>query len=266
MEEQNPPPPPATGKDTTVSVTALLNNDTFKALGRADVSSGKLSITFSDLNSTASLKFELDADTPGVYHMDRTISAHTALWYDKDGKSFTSRATEEAGGTVTITEVDSVKHRIKGTFDLLLLSRTDSARYQFDEGKFDILYNHFVITMGDKVINLQPDEGAKTVALTSGNESVPQPTVFIQLNDSLAFNITILRYTGTGNYDATDKDKVSFQVLYTKKEKVLSARSGTVSLIRYNYGQFLQVLFEGTLQAEDGEQLVISNGSAVIGL
>lgn len=265
--DQKPPPPPATGKDTIISVTALLNNDTFKALGRAEAPSGKLSITFVDLHSTARLKLDLGADTPGVYPMSRDIATHTALWYNAEGISFTSRATEDAGGTVTISEIDTVNHRLKGHFDLLLTSRTDSSRYSFEEGAFDILYNHAVMTIDDKFQEIKPiDETTKTLALSSGTEASPLPVFILAVNDSLKLTMKFLNYDGIRKYDITEADKIKITLQNTKTGKMFTADAGAITLIRFNYKEFAQLLFDCQLKADDGERRKISNGSVVIGM
>lgn len=262
---QDTVPPPATNKDTVISVTAVLNNDSFKALGRAEPPAGKLDISFLDLGSDASLIIALGADTVGSYLLGRSISANTAVWYTDDGKSYTSRATEDAGGLITITEVDTVKHRIKGSFDLLLLSRTDSSQYDFQEGQFDILYNHISFLMDETAFEVEPTETIKANALSAGSATDPQPDFALQLNDSLILNMTIVSYEGTGIYDASDTNKVKVQLLDTKNAKVYTAFAGEIDLIRFNYGEFIQLLFSCDLKADDDKQISLTSGSIVIG-
>ncbi len=145
--------PPATNKDTAISVTALLNGDTFRALGRAAAPDDSLNLSFYNVAEGSFLEIKILADTPGTYTLGRTVSAYTVAFYrsakDKsEKKGYTSRATEDAGGTFTITTIDTGTHKIKGSFNLLLLSRTDTARYQFTAGSFDVLYNHAEMQMG----------------------------------------------------------------------------------------------------------------------
>jgi len=259
-----PEPPPATEADTAISVTAVLNNDTFRALGRAEPPSGSLAIKFSDISSDAFLEIALAFDTPGIYAMGRSIAANTAVWYNAEGVSFTSRATEEAGGSVTIAEIDTVGHRIRGSFALNLLSRTNDNRYKFESGSFDILYNHITMTLDGGEVAGIIDPTVKASALSYGTPAEPNPVIIAMLGDSLRMNMNLL-YNGTGNYNIEDKDKLVFIVEDMKGEKEFTAITGNVMLVRFSYGQFIQLLFNATLKTTSGEQMIIEKGSVVIG-
>lgn len=258
---------PVTDIDTTISVTAILNDDTFKALGRAEPPDEKLTLTFADIHSDAYLKLILSADTPGTYLMNRNIAAHTAVWYDTAGNSYTSRATDSAGGTVTISEVDTVNHRVKGAFDLLMASRSDSNRYMFKEGNFDMLYNHVVASIGTVVYEAKTiDETLKNLALSSGTATNPEPVIIATLNDSFKLTVKFLDYDGTRTYNLTESDKIKITLQEISTGKIFTADSGELTLVRFNYKAFIQLLFNSHLKADDGAVLELTKGSIVVGI
>lgn len=264
LSPPSPEPPLATVTDTVISVTALLNGDTLKALGRAEPPKEKMLIRFSDINSTGYLDVVLGADTPGVYHMGRSISANTAVWYNEEHVSFTSRATDDAGGNMTITEIDTVNHRIKGIFELNLSSRADSNEYRFDSGVFDILYNHIAVNLDDRQLEGTIDATVKKFALSSGDIAAPVPNILALIDDSLRLNMTI-HYAGPGTYDLKDPERAGCSVEDIQSGKIYTATDGEVNLIRFNYGQFIQMLFSVTVKTEAGEELIFKSGSIVIG-
>lgn len=259
-------PPPATTRDTAITVNALLNNNLFSALGRALPPVGKISMSFYDFASSAFLEIALSADTPGTYLMGRSIAANTAVYYPDmasklSKKGFTSRATDSASGLVRITEVDTVHHRIKGVFELLLLSRTDSRRFQFQQGTFDILYNHCEVTLND---SSRKASIVNASGLSVGTAVAPAPQVIVYFPDSLSIDIQPFKinpYNGPGKYTLQSNDIIATDK-YNKKYRVTS---GTVDLIRLNYGEFVQAYFDCILKANDSTILKISNGSFVVG-
>ncbi|WP_118973657.1 DUF6252 family protein [Taibaiella koreensis] len=255
-----PPPPPATEHDTVISVKALLNNDSFTALGRALTPSAEgLEFSFLGLDGN-SLFVVLGADTPGTYEMKRSVSIHTAVYYVQQQavqQSYTSRATAEAGGAFTVTAVDTVTHRIKGTFSLLLTSRTYPERYDFKEGVFDILYNFMEMTI----------DGRKMIASGQSPSNFNQGSAIAPFLDNIGFGfadggsfiISAGAYAGLKQYNCT--------AVYTNGQgKKFQAGNVPMTLIRYHYGQFLQAeCGPAELTAEDGTKVTLTDGSFVQG-
>jgi len=258
------PPDDATKRDTAISVTALLNNDTFKAIGRSRKPDSIIKISLFDFNSDAFLEIAINGDTLGTYPMGRNISDYTAVYYPNAGskqqlRGFTSRATDSAGGQVTITSIDTVNHKIKGTFELLLLSRTDSARYAFKTGSFDILYNYaeMVLDTTSLVISKMPGTG-----LANGSATVPEPHIIMELSDSAFLSVKIFaHYQGPGDYTVKNDEDMLLNI----GGKEFYSKSGTARLIRFNYGEFIQATFNGEFVAGDGEKRSIKSGAFVIG-
>ncbi|WP_198666909.1 hypothetical protein [Taibaiella helva] len=255
-----PPPPPATEHDTVISVTALLNNDSFTALGRALTPSAEgLEFSFLSLDGN-SLFVVLGADTPGTYEMQRNVSIHTAVYYvpqQTETKSFTSRATTDAGGRFTVTLVDTVSHRIKGTFSLLLTSRTYPERYDFKEGAFDILYNFMEMTLEGRKMTAA---GQSPSNLNQGSATAPYlDNIGFGFADGSSFLISAGAYTGTKTYSST--------VAYKNSQgKTFQASGVPMMLIRYHYGQFMQAEYgPAELVAADGEKLRMAEGRFVQG-
>lgn len=256
--------PPATNKDTAVSVTALLNGDSFLALGRAAAPADSIRMSFYNVASGSFLDIRLLADTPGTYTLGRSVSAYTAVYYlsakDKaEQKGYTSRATEEAGGTITLTAVDTLNHKLKGSFELMLRSRTDTTRYTFSQGSFDILYNHATVDMDGRTLTALPDISG----LETGSPTAPIPRAIMHLGDSLDLSVMFDTYKGPGSYTTGDNLKI---VLHNRKSgKMYQAEQARAEIIRFNYREFLQVRFEGTLKAGDGSTVLLSQGSFVMG-
>lgn len=259
----SPAPEDATGRDTALSVTALRNMDTFKALGRSLKPDSIIKLSFYDFNSSAFLEIVLGSDTPGVYMMGRSISKHTAVYYPdllskQSAKGFTSRATDSSGGFVMITEIDTVNFKVKGKFELLLLSRTDPSRYDFKSGSFDITYNFSRMELdGTSYKSLTVSAGG----LSGGSAAAPLPYTTIRFPDSLMMQISV-RYTGNGTYQL---DSNSIVLADTKINKIYRPVSGDMNLLRFNYGEFMQATFNARLSAADGEQRTIRNGVFVLG-
>lgn len=256
--------PPATDKDTAISVTALLNGEVFKALGRAAAPDDSMKISFYNVGSGSFLDIRLLADTPGVYTMGRAVSAFTAVYYlsaqDKsEQKGYTSRATEEAGGTFTVTTVDTLNHKIKGSFALLLCSRTEAAKYTFTEGSFDILYNHASMDMEGRKVSGQPNISG----LETGSATAPTPRAIMNFGDTLSLSVIFDNYKGPGTYGPGDQ--LSIVMKNSKNGKEYHAEQAKADIIRFNYREFLQVNFEATLKAGDGSTVVIKDGSFVMG-
>lgn len=255
-----PPPPPATGSDTVISVTAILNSDSFSALGRALTPTAEgLEFSFLTLNGDQ-LFVALGADTPGTYEMKRSVSAHTAVYYVKDAtetRSYTSRATDEAGGTFTLTSIDTEHHRIKGKFRFLLTSRTYPGTYDFKEGVFDILYNFMEATLdGNKVTASEqaPSNYNQGTAVTPFLDNIS-----FTFADQSKFSISAGKYEGLKEYECT--------VAYTDASgKTFHATGVTMKLIRYNYGQFIQAeIGQATFSAGDGTKIHMNEGRFVQG-
>ena len=256
--------PPATNKDTAIAVTALLNGDSFKALGRAAAPHDSLVFSFFNVETETYLNIRIAADTPGVYPMGRTISAYTAIYYasanDKiNQKGYTSRATEEAGGTFTVNTIDTVNHKIKGSFDLMLLSRADSGRYVFRQGNFDVLYNHAELELDGQWVRPIP-----VSLLREGTAAAPAPIVLIGLSDTLRLSITFSQYRGLGAYSLSNG--LTVKLIDLKDGSIVDgAESMEVNLQRFNFGEFIQLSFRGKIKANDGSVKVIENGSFVMG-
>lgn len=261
-----PPPTDATGKDTALSVQALLNKDSFKALGRALQPDSIIKLSFLNLSNDSFLEIVLGADTPGLYKMGRSISSHTAVYYPdlqskNNQKGYTSRATDSAGGYVKIVEIDTVNYRIKGAFQLLLLSRTDTARYSFENGNFDILYNFSKMNVDGTGLTAR---SLSTSGLSGGNNTAPEPFVAIDFEDSMQVVIRIV-YSGIGTYTLESGSIQTVQLIDLKTSKVYKSVSGNLNLLRFNYGQFMQATFNCELQASDGSKKTISNGVFLVG-
>lgn len=259
-----PPPDDATQRDTAISVVALLNADTFKAIGRSRKPDSIIKISLFDFNSKAFLELSLSADTPGIYPMGRNISEHTAVYYSSPAnkqnlRGFTSRATDSAGGYVRVTEIDTVNHKLKGTFELLLLSRTDSNRYAFKSGSFDILYNYAELVLDTTNLISSKISGA---GLSNGSAIVPAPYVIIDLSETayLALNI-FSHYQGPGDYAVKNDEDILLNI----DGKEYYSKSGTARLIRFNYGEFMQASFSGSFESADGEKKTIKSGTFVVG-
>lgn len=256
--------PPATNKDTAISVVAVLNGDSFKALGRATAPHDSLTFSFFNVEDTSYLNIRILADTPGTYPMGRSQSAYTAIYYasalDKlNQKGYTSRATEEAGGTFTVTTIDTVSHKIKGSFDLTLLSRTDAGSYAFRQGNFDVLYNHAEFEMEGQLIHASP-----MGSLRDGTATVPAPAVLIKIGDTLQLSIAFSQYKGLGIYDlASGLTVKSFDL--RDGSFPYTIENMEVNLLRFNFGEFMQFTFSGKLKAADGTVKTIEKGSFVIG-
>jgi hypothetical protein len=265
--EYHPAPIPeiATNRDTALSALAILNADSFKALGRALQPDSLIKISIFDFNSGAFLEIALGADTPGLYTMGRNVSKHTAVYYadaqsKQMAKGFTSRATDSAGGYVRITEIDTLNHRVKGIFELLLLSRTNTSRYDFKTGSFDILYNYGSIKMDDLVSS---SVKLTTGGLKSGTAVLPTPNMTMSFPNSLDLTVAILNYAGVGSYKmGTD---VSMTLTDKKTNKKYEGKTGTLNLLRFNFGEFMQATFDGELEAADGEKKKITNGAFALG-
>jgi hypothetical protein len=261
----NQPIPDATTRDTVISVTAIMNHDTFRALGRSLEPNGSINVSFYDLNGSGFLDIVLGADTPGTYTMGRSISANTAVYYkdalDKQNKSgFTSRATEEAGGVFVITEMDTITRRIKGTFHCLLLSRTRPDRFDFKEGNFNIQYNYGQMQLGDDILKAT---AVNENGLGNGTPDKPAPFMELSFPDSLSLMIhTFGTYKGPGSYTVKADEII---LTDNKTGKQYKSVSGTAELIRYNYGEYMQGLFDVELKAADGATYKISNGIFVAG-
>lgn len=255
-----PPPPPATEHDTVISVKALLNNDSFTALGRALTPSVKgFEFSFLGLDGN-SLFVVLAADTPGSYEMKRSVSAHTAVYYVQgqgETRSYTSRATTEAGGVFTVAAVDTTSHRIKGTFSLLLTSRTYPERYDFKEGVFDVLYNFMDVTIDGRKMTAS---GQSPSNLNQGSAIAPfLDNIGFGFADGSSFLISAGAYTGLKQYSCT--------AVYKDREgKTFQSAAVPMNLVRYHYGQFLQAeCGPAELIAGDGSKVILTNGSFVQG-
>jgi hypothetical protein len=258
-------PKPATERDTAVSVHALLNGSKFEALGRANYPDSTISISFFDFNSEAFLEFELNADTIGTYTLGRKVSEYTAVYYKsildkRSSKGFTSRATEDAGGSITILKIDSVDHKIKGTFTLSLQSRSDSSKFIFTDGSFDFFYNYCEMKLDNNVMN-----GKKQFISSEGSTVSPEPQIMVDFQDSVSLKISLVAtgYKGIGQYDVKDAEDINF--IDNRNNKTYKAISGKFNLLRYNFGEFLQATFSCELQADDGEKKTITDASLVIG-
>ncbi|PSK90726.1 DUF6252 family protein [Taibaiella chishuiensis] len=256
--------PPATGKDTAIAVTALLNGDSFLALGRAAAPDDSIKMSFYNVASGSFLDIRLLADTPGTYTLGRAVSAYTAVYYlsakDKsEQKGYTSRATEDAGGTIKVAVIDTQNHKIKGSFELMLRSRTDTTQYTFSQGNFDILYNHAVMDIDGRTVNAIPNISG----LETGTPTAPIPRAIMNIGDSLNLSVMFDTYKGPGNYGAGDNLKILLR--NQKNGKEYHAEQASAVITRFNYREFLQVSFEGTLKAGDGSTLKISRGSFVMG-
>jgi hypothetical protein len=256
--------PPATNKDTAISVVALLNGDSFKALGRATAPHDSLTFSFFNVEDTSYLNIRILADTPGTYLMGRSQSAYTAIYYasalDKiNQKGYTSRATEEAGGTFTVTDIDTISHKIKGSFDLTLLSRTDSGIYAFRQGNFDVLYNHAELEMEGRLIRASP-----IGSLRDGTATAPAPAVLIKISDTLQLSIAFSQYKGLGLYEMGSGLTVKFFDLRDGSFPY-TAENMEVNLRRFNFGEFIQFTFSGKLKTSDGTIKTIEKGSFVVG-
>lgn len=262
-------PPPATDKDTAIAVTAKLNATDFSALGRALKPDSIISIYFFDFTSNAFLEVVLGSDTIGTYTMGRAISASTAVYYSdamskQNKQGFTSRATDSAGGYVKITEIDTVNHKLKGEFELLLLSRMDSSRYEFKQGSFDILYNHGEMLVNDTLLLFATD----VKVLGEIDNTAPLPFMILSFSDSTVVNINIIRhqgYQGTGEYTVRGKAEEDITFTDHLTGKTYKAVSGKLNLTRYNFKEYIQGSFEGTFETDQGEQRKITEGRFVIG-
>ncbi|HTN17731.1 MAG TPA: hypothetical protein VL092_08625 [Chitinophagaceae bacterium] len=260
-----PIPENATGKDTALSATALLNTVDFKALGRALQPDSLIKISIFDFNSGAFLEIALGADTPGMYTMGRSVSKHTAVYYTdaqskQQAKGFTSRATDSAGGYVKVTEIDTLNHRVKGVFELLLLSRTNTNRYDFKAGSFDILYNYGTIKLDGTAMG---SVKLTTIGLQLGSPVQPTPATTISFPNSLELNVALSNYTGVGTY----KMNTNVRITLTDKKtgKKYESISGSLNLLRFNFGEFMQATFDCEVQSGDGEKKKITNGAFALG-
>lgn len=256
--------PPATNKDTAISVTALLNGDSFKALGRATAPRDSLVFSFFNIEAGSYLNIRIAADTPGIFPMGRTVSDYTAIYYasanDKiNQKGYTSRATEEAGGTFTVTTIDTVHHKIKGNFDLKLLSRADSGSYVFRQGNFDVLYNHAELELEGQMVRTTPIS-----LLREGTPAAPAPIILIGISDTLRLSVTFSQYKGLGAYSISNG--LTVKLIDLKDGSIVNgAENMEVNLQRFNFGEFIQLTFRGKIKATDGSVKIIENGSFVMG-
>lgn len=255
--------PDATGKDTAISVIARLNGNMYRAIGRAMPPADSLFFSFFHADSGSFLEIKLGADTPGEYTLGKSVSKHTAVYYrsalDRGIKGFTSRAKEEAGGKVTISDVDTVNHRVKGSFELLLLSRTSPDSYEFKEGSFNVLYNHAVMKKGAERMNAVPLPDG----LNFGTAVAPTPYALMVLPGGRTLRISFNDYKGPGTYHLADQ--LNIVLRDNSQGKEYTATSAEVALVRFNYNEFLQLLFSCELKAPDGETLTISDGTFVMG-
>jgi len=88
----------------------------------------QLSIT---LNDTIPGTYVLDQNTTSVAFFGSTDSSSSYIYSTNQGANST-----QAGGTVTVTEIDPVNHTISGTFSFNVYRDIDSKQLQFTNGVF----------------------------------------------------------------------------------------------------------------------------------